>query len=399
MQIPFSPPDIREEDIEAVVEVLRSGWITSGPVGEDFRQALTKYCGSSDTILVNSATAGLEVALRLLGVGSGDEVVVPAYTYSASAAVIKHVGAQIVMVDVTPGEFFPSPQIYAEAITERTKAIIPVDLGGVPVDLAPIYTAIESAKAKFVPKTKVQDYLGRVAIIADGAHSLGAVRNGQRTGNLADFTSFSFHAVKNLTTAEGGALTWSRKLSGISDELMKYARLLILHGQSKSALEKNNSAAWEYDIAFPGFKQNMADIMAALGHSQLKRYEQTLVRRREIVEHYNEAFTGLNCSWLEHSGFDWQSSCHLYLLRLNGVEEVGRNRFIDEMYNRGVSCNVHYKPLPMFTGYRDLGFDIVNYPNAFAQYQNEVSLPLHTCLTDEQVEYLVQKMSDCIKGI
>lgn len=390
MQILFSPPQIEEEDIEALVQVLRSGWITSGPVGEEFRHALTDYCASSDTILVNSATAGLEVALRLLGVGQGDEVIVPAYTYSASAAVIEHVGAKIVMLDVAPGEFFPSAQTYADAITEHTKAIIPVDLGGVPIDLNPIYAAIESAKTKFMPKNKVQEFLGRVAIIADGAHSLGAVRNGQKTGNLADFTSFSFHAVKNLTTAEGGALTWNQKLAPISAELMKHARLLILHGQSKSALEKTNSAAWEYDIAFPGFKQNMADIMAALGYSQLKRYEKTLARRREIVGRYNEAFTGLECSWLEHSGRDWQSSCHLYLLRLNGADEAARNRFIDDMYAQGVSCNVHYKPLPMFTAYRDLGFNIADYPNAFAQYQNEVTLPLHTCLTDEQVSYVAE---------
>lgn len=397
MQIPFSPPDIQEEDIEAVVQVLRSGWITSGPVGEQFRHALTEYCGSADTILVNSATAGLEVALRLLGVGPGDEVIVPAYTYSASAAVIAHVGAKIVMVDVEPGEFFPAAETYAAAITERTKAIIPVDLGGVPIGLAPIYAAIESAKEKFVPKTEVQAYLGRVAIITDGAHSLGAVRNGVKSGNLADFTSFSFHAVKNLTTAEGGALTWGQQLAAISDDLMKHARLLILHGQSKSALEKTNSAAWEYDIAFPGYKQNMADIMAALGYSQLGRYEQTLSRRREIVSRYNEGFTGLNCSWLEHSGADWQSSCHLYLLRLDGADETERNRFIDQMYDLGVSCNVHYKPLPMFTGYRDLGFDILDYPNAFAQYQNEVTLPLHTCLTNTQVNYVVEMASKLLK--
>lgn len=390
MQVPFSPPDIREEDIQAVAQVLRSGWITSGPVGEEFRNALTDLCGSADTILMNSATAGLEMALRVIGVGPGDEVIVPAYTYTASASVIHHVGAQIVMVDVAPGQYFVSPQTWADAITDKTKAIIPVDLGGVMVDTDSIYQAIASRQNLFSPKNSFQEALGRVAVVVDGAHSLGATRNGKTSGSAGDFTAFSFHAVKNLTTGEGGALTWRKDLPVPSEEIYKYLRLLILHGQSKSALEKTNSASWEYDIAFPGYKANMADIMAALGYSQLQRYQSVMERRLDIVRAYDQALLPLGNTSLTHEGENFRSSGHLYLLGLEGKTLAERNRFIEDMYQKGVSCNVHYKPLPLLTAYRDLGFDIADYPNAYAQYEKEVSLPLHTCLTDTQVSYVIE---------
>ncbi len=388
MKIPFSPPDIREEDIAAVVQVLRSGWITSGPVGEEFRQALTNFCGSKDTILLNSATAGLKLALRLLGIGEGDEVIVPAYTYTASAAVIHHVGAKIVMVDVAKGQYFPDPTAYENAITPRTKAIITVDLGGVPVDLEPIYTAIDTKRHLYQANNKLQESLGRVAIIADGAHSLGGIRKQKRTGNIADFTAFSFHAVKNLTTGEGGALTWAKHVPFNSEELLQIARLNSLHGQTKSALDKTNSASWEYDIAFPGYKQNMADIMAALGLSQLKRYEETINRRLEIVKKYDTQLLAAGCKSLTHIGEDYRSSGHLYLLSLTGHNVVERNDFINKMSEQGISCNVHYKPLPLLSAYKNLGFNIADFPNAYAQYVNEVTLPLHTCLTEEQVDFV-----------
>lgn len=396
MNIPFSPPDIQESDIEAVVSVLKSGWITSGPVGEEFRHELTKFCRSADTILLNSATAALESALRVLGIGPGDEVIVPAYTYTASASVIDHVGAKIVMVDVAENSFFVAPETWEKYITENTKAIIPVDLGGVMVDLDPIYAAIESKRHLYRPNNSRQEELGRVAIIVDGAHSLGAELRGRKAGEIGDFTAFSFHAVKNLTTAEGGALTWRTDNGLNSQKLYQDLRLLILHGQTKSALEKTNAAAWEYDIVSPAYKMNLADIMAALGLSQLKRYPQTIARRHEILDRYQEVLADQPVSWLVHEGPDFYSSAHLFLLRLNGATEAQRNAFIEKMAAHGVSCNVHYKPLPLLTAYRKLGFDISNYPHALAQYQNEVTLPLHTCLTNEQVEYVAQKTKENI---
>lgn len=394
MNIPFSPPDIQESDIEAVVSVLKSGWITSGPVGEEFRHALTKFCNSADTILVNSATAALESALRILGIGPGDEVIVPAYTYSASASVIDHVGAKIIMADVAENSFFVAPETWESYITKKTKAIIPVDLGGVMADLEPIYTAIETKRNIYQPNNPIQEQLGRVAIIVDGAHSLGAELRGKKAGEAGDFTAFSFHAVKNLTTAEGGALTWRTDNGLDSNDIYQSLRLLILHGQTKSALEKTNAAAWEYDIVSPAYKMNLADIMAALGLSQLKRYPQTIARRHEIVNHYQEVLAETPVDWLTHEGTDFYSSAHLFLLRINGATEAQRNTFIEEMAAAGVSCNVHYKPLPLLTAYQNLGFNISDYPNALAQYQNEVTLPLHTCLTNEQMEYVAQQTKE-----
>ena len=388
MQVPFSPPDIREEDIQTVVEVLRSGWITSGPVGEKFRTALTEFSGTAGTVLVNSATAALEAALRYLGIGPGDEVIVPAYTYTASASVVHHVGAQIVMVDVEPGSYFVSPESVAAAITERTKAIILVDLAGRMVDVEPIYAAIEAARSRFQASTPAQEAFGRIALIIDGAHSLGAERGGLRSGAAGDFTAYSFHAVKNLTTAEGGAITWRRENPADHADIERFLKLHILHGQSKSALEKSDSASWEYDVLFPGYKANMPDTLAALGYSQLKRYPETIDRRHHIIGEYDKALAGLPVTSLAHKGEDWRSSGHLYLLSLDTLSLAGRNEFIERMYREGVSCNVHYKPLPMLTAYKDLGFDVLQYPNALAAYEHEVTLPLHTVLTDEQVAYV-----------
>ena len=393
MQVPFSPPDLCEEDIEAVVKVLRSGWITSGPVGEKFREALTAFSGAAGTVLVNSATAALEAALRYLGIGPGDEVIVPAYTYTASASVIHHVGATIVMVDTEPGSYFTSAQRVAAAITERTKAIILVDLAGRMVDIAPIYEVIDAARPLFRASTPAQEAFGRIALIIDGAHSLGAQRAGICAGAAGDFTAFSFHAVKNLTTAEGGAIAWRSENPADHGDIEKFLKLHILHGQSKSALEKTNSAAWEYDVLFPGYKANMPDTLAALGLSQLGRYRATIARRHEIIGRYDSALADLPFASLAHSGStdcgkEWRSSGHLYLLSLATLDLAGRNEFIDRMYERGVSCNVHYKPLPMLTAYKNLGFAVADFPNALERYEHEVTLPLHTALSDEQVEYV-----------
>ncbi|MDO5720256.1 MAG: DegT/DnrJ/EryC1/StrS family aminotransferase [Actinomycetaceae bacterium] len=396
MHIPFSPPDIRQEDIDAVVDVLKSGWITSGPVGTQFAQALTEYCDAAGTVLVNSCTAGLELALVALGVGPGDEVIVPAYTYTASASVIHHVGATIVMVDVAPGSYFVDPSTWENAITERTKAIIAVDIAGVMNDTTAIYRAIENRKELFHPTNSLQEKIGRVALIIDAAHSLGAVRNGAISGSVADLTAFSFHAVKNLTTGEGGALCWSKNLPVDHDDFERTLRILCLHGQDKSALEKMNAAAWEYDILTPAFKWNLADIMAALGLSQLKRYPEIISRRHEIIDRYDDILSDTPTTSLMHVGEDFRSSGHLYLLTLTGYSVAQRNAFIDDMYEAGVSCNVHYKPLPELTAYQNLGFSSADYPQALAQYTSEVTLPLHTCLSDEQVEYVASTARNLI---
>lgn len=388
MLIPFSPPDIRTEDIDSVTAVLRSGWITSGPVGTEFSDALTNYCDTADTVLVNSCTAALELSLRVLGIGPGDEVIVPAYTYTASASVIDHVGATIVMVDVEPGSFFVPAETFENAITERTKAIIAVDMAGVMNATKPIFEAIERRKGLFTPANELQEQIGRVALVIDAAHSLGAIRDGRRAGSVADFTAFSFHAVKNLTTAEGGALTWNKNLPVDHEQLGTLLRVLILHGQNKSALEKSKASSWEYDIVSPAYKMNLPDILAALGYSQFKRYDNVLERRHEIVSRYNELLADTDTTALRHSGKNFRSSGHLYLLTLNGFSREDRNQFISDMRSHGVSCNVHYKPLPALTAYRNLGFKTTDHPNSMAQYSSEVTLPLHTCLTDEQVDYV-----------
>lgn len=395
MNIPFSPPDIREEDIAEVVDTLRSGWITTGPKTKQFEKELTAYCGSTKTVCLSSATTALELTLRILGIGAGDEVIVPAYTYTASASVVEHIGATLVLVDSLKDSFHVDPQKIKEAITSKTKAIIPVDIGGVMCDYDAIFKVVEEQKEKFTPSDNpIQQALGRIAIVADGAHSLGASYKGRKSGSVADFTTFSFHAVKNLTTAEGGAVTW-RAIDGVDDDhLYKDYMLMSLHGQSKDALAKTQKGAWEYDIVYPGYKCNMTDIQAALGLSQLKRYDTVIARRKEIIKQYNDAFKELPVTPMVHDSIDNHSSGHLYLLNLNGKPEAERNAFITELAEVGIAANVHYKPLPLHTAYKNMGFKMKDYPNAYAHYVNEVTLPLHTCLNDAEVAYVCEKVKE-----
>lgn len=394
--IPFSPPDITEAEIAKVGEALRSGWITTGPRTKKFERRIASWCGTDRAVCLNSATACMELALHVLGVGPGDEVIVPAYTYTATASVVCHVGARIVMVDTAPESFELDYDKLADAITERTKVIIPVDLGGVVCNYDCIFAAVESKRHIFRPSNDIQRAFGRVIVLADAAHAFGAERNGKKCGAIADFTSFSFHAVKNLTTAEGGALTWL-PIEGIDDErIYKELQLLSLHGQNKDALAKTKLGAWEYDIIAPNFKCNMTDIMASLGLVQLDRYPELLRRRRQIIETYNHAVEGCNVQVLSHYGQDHTSSGHLYLVRLLGRDVPQRNAVIERMAERGIACNVHYKPLPMMTAYKALGFDIANFPNAYDQYRNEVTLPLHTRLSDEDVEYVISNFVEII---
>lgn len=387
MNIPFSPPDINQEDIDEVVNALRSGWITTGPRTKEFEKQIARFCGAQRAVCLNSATAGLELTLRLLGIGEGDEVITTAYTYTASASVICHVGAKPVIIDTAPGSFFMAPEQLEGAINSRTKAVIPVDLAGIPVNYEQLYSLLEGHNSVFQPANKLQEALGRIAILADAAHSFGASRGGIMSGSLADFTSFSFHAVKNLTTAEGGAVTW-KNIPGVEDEeIYKNYMLLSLHGQTKDALNKNSRGGWEYDILLPGYKCNMTDMAAALGLSQLKRYESILSRRAQLIAFYNSAFAGSRITPIKHFGNDYKSSGHLYITRIEGVGEQERNQLIDRLAQNGVAANVHYKPLPMLTAYKNLGFDIKDYPNAYNMYKNEITLPLNTVLTDEQAEY------------
>ncbi len=394
--IPFSPPDITEAEIAEVGEALRSGWITTGPRTKEFEKQIAARCGTSRAVCLNSATACMELALRVLGVGPGDEVIVPAYTYTATASVVHHVGARIVMVDTAPGSFEMNYDRLADAVTECTKVIIPVDLGGVVCDYDRIFAVVESKRPLFRPANDIQQAFGRIVVLADAAHAFGAERGGRPCGAIADFTSFSFHAVKNLTTAEGGALTWL-PVEGIDDErIYKELQLLSLHGQNKDALAKTKLGAWEYDIIAPNFKCNMTDIMAALGLVQLDRYPELLRRRRQIIETYDRALEGCNVQVLNHYGPNHASSGHLYLVRLLGRDVAQRNAVIERMAERGIACNVHYKPLPMMTAYKALGFDIADFPNAYDQYRNEVTLPLHTRLSDEDVEYVISNFVEII---
>ena len=387
MNIPFSPPDINQEDIDEVVNALRSGWITTGPRTKEFEKQIARFCGARRAVCLNSATAGLELTLRLLGIGEGDEVITTAYTYTASASVICHVGAKPVIIDTAPGSFFMAPEQLEGAINSRTKAVIPVDLAGIPVNYEQLYSLLEGHNSVFQPANKLQEALGRIAILADAAHSFGASRGGIMSGSLADFTSFSFHAVKNLTTAEGGAVTW-KNIPGVEDEeIYKNYMLLSLHGQTKDALNKNSRGGWEYDILLPGYKCNMTDMAAALGLSQLKRYESILSRRAQLIAFYDAAFAGSRITPIKHFDNDYKSSGHLYITRIEGVGEQERNQLIDRLAQNGVAANVHYKPLPMLTAYKNLGFDIKDYPNAYNMYKNEITLPLNTVLTDEQAEY------------
>lgn len=389
MHIAFSPPDITDEEIAEVVDTLKSGWITTGPKTKAFEKQIAEYCHTSKAVCLNSATACAEMALRVLGIGPGDEVITTAYTYTASASVVCHVGAKLVLVDVQPDSYEMDYDLLEQAITERTKAIIPVDLGGVICDYKKIFDIVERKRALFHADNEIQSKIGRIAVVADGAHAFGAMRNGKHCGEIADFTSFSFHAVKNLTTAEGGALVW-RDIEGVdNDAIYKQLMLLSLHGQSKDALAKTQLGAWEYDIVAPYYKCNMTDIMASIGIAQLKRYPELLKRRKEIIEKYNEGLADLDVRVLKHYGDDFSSSGHLYLVRLNGKTREECNKIIINMAEAGVATNVHYKPLPLLTAYKDLGFDIKDYPNAYAMYENEITLPLHTKLSDEEVEYVI----------
>ena len=394
--IPFSPPDMTEAEVNEVREAILSGWITTGPRTKEFERLIAICCQTKKAVALNSATAAMELTLRVLGVGEGDEVIVPAYTYTATASVVHHVGAKIVMVDVAPGSFEIDYDSIADAITERTKVVMPVDLGGVMCDYDRVFAAVESKRELFRPANDIQKAFGRVVVLADAAHAFGARRHDRMCGEVADFTSFSFHAVKNLTTAEGGAITW-KSIPGIDDEwLYKQYQLLSLHGQSKDALAKTQLGAWEYDIVAPDYKCNMTDISAAIGLVQIRRYAELLHRRRQIVERYNEALKDCNVQVLNHYGDDHQSSGHLYLVRLLGKDSEYRNEVIRKMAERGIACNVHYKPLPMMTAYKNLGFDIKDYPNAYRQFENEVTLPLHTRLTDEDVEYVIGNFCEII---
>ena len=392
MKIPFSPPDITEEEITEVAETLRSGWITTGPRTKEFECRIAEYCHTRKAVCLNSATACLEMTLHVMGIGPGDEVITTAYTYSATASCICHVGAMPVLVDTLPGSYEMDPQKVREAVTERTKAIISVDLGGVIYSrYDEIFRIVEEKRPIFSPSNEKQEALGRILIIADAAHAFGAWRDGKICGQIADFTCFSFHAVKNLTTAEGGAVTWSHAIAqaGLDEEkLYKEYMLLSLHGQSKDALEKTQAGAWEYDIVAPYYKCNMTDIMAAIGLVQLKRYPEILKRRRSLIEQYNKGLDGCPVEVLNHYGEDMQSSGHLYLVRVLDKTRQECNNIINELAKSGIPSNVHYKPLPMLTAYSQMGFDVKDYPNAYAQFENEITLPLHTCLTDEQVEYV-----------
>lgn len=397
--ISFSPPDITEVEIDEVVDTLKSGWITTGPKTKLFEKKLSEYVGTDKTICLNSATAALELALKVLGIGEGDEVIVPAYTYSASASVIDHVGAKIIMIDSQMDNFEMDYSKVQDAINENTKAIIAVDIAGRPCDYDRIFEIVESKKEKFKPKNEIQRAIGRVIVIDDAAHAIGAIYKGKMVGSVADFTAYSFHAVKNLTTAEGGALTW-RNIDGIdNDEIYKSLNLWSLHGQTKDALSKMKLGAWEYDIFFTGYKCNMTDIMAALGIAQLSRYSYILKRRKDIVEKYDESLSKIGVKTLAHTDENYVSSGHLYLALVDGIDINKRNTIIEKMAECGIACNVHYKPLPMLTAYKNLGFNIENYPNAYNLFLKEISLPLHTLLTDDEVEYIIDNFIRIVEDI
>lgn len=395
--IPFSPPDISELEINEVVDTLRSGWITTGPKVKKLEALLADYVGTAKCVCLNSQTACAEMTLRVLGIGAGDEVITCAYTYTASASVIDHVGASVVLVDCQAGSLEMDYDALESAITERTKAIIPVDIAGIPCDYDRIFEIVERKKALFKPTTDIQKAMGRVAVVCDAAHALGAERDGKMVGAIADFTNFSFHAVKNFTTAEGGACTW-RTIDGVDDnDIYKQFQLLSLHGQSKDALAKAQLGAWEYDIVGPWFKCNMTDIMGAIGLGQFERYPGMLARRREIIERYDAALKPLGVEVLPHYTDAYTSSGHLYLTRVPGITTEQRQEIIVKMAERGISCNVHYKPLPMHTAYKNLGFDIADYPNAYAMFANEITLPLHTRLTDDDVAYILDNYCEILK--
>lgn len=397
MKVPFSPPDITEKEIQEINAALRSGWITTGPRTKEFERQIARFVHRNQAVCLNSATACMELTLRLLGVGEGDEVITSAYTYTASASVVCHVGAKLVLVDTAPDSYEMDDGKLEQAITERTKVIIPVDLAGVMCNYDRIYEIVEAKRHLFHGNNELQNAFGRIVVLADAAHALGASRKGKQCGEAADFTSFSFHAVKNLTTAEGGAVVWN-PVSGVEDEwIYSQYMLLSLHGQSKDALAKSQKGAWEYDILTPGYKCNMTDLMAAIGLAQLERYPKLLERRREIIEQYDSACEKLPVQYLRHFTGESQSSGHLYLTRVNEYGCRERNVLIHQLAEFGIAANVHYKPLPLHTAYRNMGFDIKDYPNAYHQYENEITLPLHTCLTNEQVEYVAETFSRLVR--
>lgn len=397
--ISFSPPDITGEEIEEVVQAMNSGWITTGPRTKLFEQKIAAYVGTSKAVCLNSATAAMELTLRILGIGIGDEIITTAYTYTATAAVIHHVGAKIVLVDVSPDSYEMDYSKLADAITEKTKAIISVDIAGKICDYDTIYKVVESKRDLYRSNNELQNLFNRVIVMADAAHAFGAERAGLKCGHFADFTCFSFHAVKNLTTAEGGAVIWSSHI-GIDDDWMyKQFMLYSLHGQSKDALAKMQKGAWEYDILYPAYKCNMTDILASIGLIQLSRYDRLLNKRRELIEQYDSELLQLGVQNLKHYGNDFASSGHLYLARIPGIGEEVRNEIIVKMAEVGIACNVHYKPLPMLTAYKELGFDIKDYPNAYNQYINEITLPLHTLLSHEDVKYICDNLKLVLKRI
>lgn len=395
--VPFSPPDISEEEIREVIEALQSGWITTGPKTKEFERQIAAFCNVNKAVCLNSQTACAEMALRVLGIGEGDEVIVPAYTYTASASVVCHVGAKLIFVDVQKNSLEMDYDHLEELINENTKVIIPVDLGGIPCDYDRIFSIVENKKHLFRPNNEIQKAMGRISVNADAAHAFGATWHGKKVGSIADFTSFSFHAVKNLTTAEGGALTW-KTIHGIEDEdIYHQLQLLSLHGQSKDALAKTQLGSWEYDIKGAWYKCNMTDVAAGIGLGQMKRYEGILIRRKEIIEKYDKAFKVFGVQTLNHYCKEHQSSGHLYITRVPGINLVQRQEIIERMAEEGIACNVHYKPLPMMTAYNKKGFDIKDYPNAYKQFENEITLPLHTSLTNEDVDYVIEKYIKIVK--
>lgn len=397
MKVPFSPPDISEKEINEVAEALRSGWITTGPRTKQLEKEIAAWLGTNKCVCLNSQTACAEMALHILGIGAGDEVIVPAYTYTASASVVCHVGATLKLVDSTPDSLEMDYDAVERAITDKTKAIIPVDLGGVSCDYERIFEIVERKKHLFKPANDIQRAIGRIAVCADTAHSFGAKYRGKMVGSIADFSSFSFHAVKNFTTAEGGALVW-RTIDGVDDEEIYHKlQLLSLHGQSKDALAKTKLGAWEYDIVGTWYKCNMTDIAAAIGLKQFERYPDMLKRRREIIARYDAALKPLGVKSLLHYTSEHDSSGHLYITEIPGITYEQRGEIITKMGEREIACNVHYKPLPLHTAYKELGFDIKDYPNAYAHFAHEITLPLHTCLTDEQVDYVIENFTEILR--
>lgn len=397
MKISFSPPDISEREIAEVVDTLKSGWITTGPKTKRFEREIAEYCNVNKAVCLNSQTACAEMALRVLGIGEGDEVITTAYTYTATAAVVCHVGAKLVLVDTQTDSLEPDYDAIEKAINERTKAIIPVDLGGVPCDYDRIFDIVNAKKSLFRPANRIQEAIGRVVVLADTAHAFGAVYKDKKVGSIADFSAFSFHAVKNLTTAEGGALTW-RTINGIDDEeIYKTVQLLSLHGQNKDALAKTKFGAWEYDVVAPWYKCNMTDIMAALGLAQLSRYDGMLARRKAIIERYDSELKPLGVKVLPHFTGDHKSSGHLYITEIPNVTYEQRGEIINRMAEREIACNVHYKPLPLLTAYKNLGFDVKDYPNAYDHFAHEITLPLHTCLTDEEADYVISNFAGILR--